>query len=262
MRLPTKIGIDSEGYILNQTAKENIQQEFRPVLNAAISLLKMSLDGNLHSIYIYGSVGRGEAKQGISDLDLNVIVYSFPSTKEKNQLLADTERLVEQYKSAIKVDYSFVQLEEAVSLENKYEWGFWLRHMCSCLHGEDLSKQFERMKPNEKISAALNGNIEQLMGQFRQELQQDQPASKQRKRSMLKRIIRGAYLKINVLDESWSTESGENLNILMHYFPKDPLFQEIRRLQLCEEEISSSELISLIDQFRGWLMASGGMNAL
>ncbi|WP_335870981.1 hypothetical protein [Bacillus sp. 2205SS5-2] len=62
MELPTKMGLNAEGYIINPTAKENVQKQFKPVINAVIDLLRQLLKENLHSIYVYGSIGRGEAK--------------------------------------------------------------------------------------------------------------------------------------------------------------------------------------------------------
>ncbi len=50
------------------------QQDYMPVLLDVIKQLKAGLVDSLHSIYVFGSVARREAKAGMSDLNLTVIV--------------------------------------------------------------------------------------------------------------------------------------------------------------------------------------------
>ncbi|MCM2676626.1 nucleotidyltransferase domain-containing protein [Alkalicoccobacillus plakortidis] len=139
--LPTKIGTDSDGYIINPTSKTYIQDSFRPVVQSFTEMVQELLKNKLHSVYLYGSIGRGEAKVESSDLDLTVIVYSVLNSSEKELIMSRTESLLAETQYIItKVDYDIGFLKQVVALENKYEWGFWLKHMCTCLIGIDLSQ--------------------------------------------------------------------------------------------------------------------------
>ncbi|WP_161603094.1 nucleotidyltransferase domain-containing protein [Amphibacillus jilinensis] len=206
----------------------------------------------LHSIYIYGSVGRGEAVAYKSDLDLTVIVKSPTTLAEKNELNEKTLSLLRRHKEIIKIDYDIGESKEALAQENLYEWGFWLRHMCTCIYGEDISTTFPRMKANEKISAALNRDLFKLTDFYRQALNNEN-MPEVTKRTILKRIIRGAYLKINVEDESWSTKVDENLMILQLHFPNEELFEKIKLIKSSDKPIKNSELIEILEKFKLWL---------
>ncbi len=223
MNLPTRIGTDVDGFIINKTAKENVQDEFKAVLEAAKELLFDMFGEKLNSLYVYGSIGRGEAVVNKSDLELTVIVKSPTTLIEKEELNKKTAELLKEHNEIIKIDYDIGERTEALTHENFHEWGFWLRHMCACIYGEDLATNFPKMKPNEKISRALNGDLHSSIDDYLHELTHKN-VSEIKKHTMLKRMIRGAYLTINVKDESWSTKLQENVTILQSYFPDEKVF--------------------------------------
>lgn len=75
LKCPTRLGTDEDGYVINQTSIKHIQPEFETILFKSIELVKEAFDEHLHSIYLYGSIGRGTAVAGESDLDLTVLVH-------------------------------------------------------------------------------------------------------------------------------------------------------------------------------------------
>ncbi|UTR15841.1 nucleotidyltransferase domain-containing protein [Salipaludibacillus sp. LMS25] len=251
LTLPSRKGVDSNGFIINPTGKNNIQPSFKPVLYAVVSLLQELFTEKVHSIYVYGSVGRGEAKEGLSDLDLTVILHSPLTDAETHMLHGATERLLQGFNTISKVDYDLNLYQDVLAKENVYEHGFWLRHMCTCLYGEDLATNFKRMKPNEKVSLALNKNFLQVVSHYRQALLEE-TLSASKKRTILKRMIRGVYLKINVQDESWSTDITENLSIIQHYFPDERLFSDVEHMLHSEEELSQETLLIVVESFLNW----------
>lgn len=64
MKLPTRLGTDEAGYIVNSTSSMSIQVIFRPVTEEVANLLKKQFGEVLHSIYVYSSNGRGTAVVG------------------------------------------------------------------------------------------------------------------------------------------------------------------------------------------------------
>ena len=72
--MSTVTGVDAQGCVLTLD-NVSFQPEFEPLLADVIASLSQSgLDG----IYVYGSVARGEASPGESDLDLSLILLEPP----------------------------------------------------------------------------------------------------------------------------------------------------------------------------------------
>ena len=68
--------LDPEGYIVPEADLANVQPAYRGVPEAAADLLVRELGPRLHSGYLYGSVVRGNAVPGRSDLDLVAVLWT------------------------------------------------------------------------------------------------------------------------------------------------------------------------------------------
>ncbi|MCT4793126.1 MULTISPECIES: nucleotidyltransferase domain-containing protein [Exiguobacterium] len=244
MQLPTRLGTDEAGYIINQTSRMRIQVMYRPVIDEVIGLLKKQFGEVLHSVYVYGSIGRGTAVAGKSDLDLTVIVKE---TVHIDALREETEDLLERHPEIIKVDYDIGILDTVLSPENLYEWGFWIRHVCSCIDGFDLSDQFPDMKPDVRISRALNRDLSVQLRMAHEKLEAGE-MTRIGKRSLVKRMIRGAYLHVNVKDQSFASTIEDSLSILRLYFPENILIEDLAK-STDKMELSDEWLRELLHRY-------------
>lgn len=243
MKRPTRLGTDDAGYVINQTSIRHIQPEFETVLFKAIELVKEACDEQLHSIYLYGSIGRGTAVSGQSDLDLTVLVYE---DVDATELVEQTEQLLTEHPEVIKIDYDIGRLDVALDPANRFEWGFWLRHLCTCVDGEDVSTRFPRMKPDDRVSEALNQDLVSSIEAAKSKLFRGQ-MSHLEKRSIVKRVIRGWYLTINVKDESFATTVEACLAILQLYFPEDQRVAQGEAL-LRQDDITNQQLLDYLNE--------------
>ncbi|VXC00567.1 DNA polymerase beta domain protein region [Exiguobacterium sp. 8H] len=243
MKRPTRLGTDDAGYVINQTSIHHIQPEFETVLFKAIELVKEAFDEQLHSIYLYGSIGRGTAVAGQSDLDLTVLVHE---DVDATELVEQTEQLLMQHPEVIKIDYDIGRLDVALDPANRFEWGFWLRHLCTCVDGEDVSIQFPRMKPDVRVSEALNQDLISSIEAAKSKLLRGQ-MSHLEKRSIVKRVIRGWYLTINVKDESFAATVEACLAILKLYFSEDPRVEQGEVL-LRQDDITNQQLLDYLNE--------------
>ncbi len=72
-------GLDTQGYIEREGSLGRIPPAFRPVVAAARDRLLDVYGGRLNSAYLYGSIPRGTARVGRSDLDLLVVTRREPT---------------------------------------------------------------------------------------------------------------------------------------------------------------------------------------
>lgn len=251
MQFPTRLGVDPAGYILNQTSTQKIHPVYRELLNQILAMLKRCAGAKLHSVYIYGSVGRGEAVQGISDIDLTVLLSSPLLPQEKVLLDRETAALIRLNPLVPKVDYDMGVVAEVLRQENQFYWGFWLKHVCSCIYGEDLSVKWPRMKPDIRICQAMNQDLMETLADYRKAILEKETDA-YTLQSILKRIVRGAYCYVAVSDESWSTDIHKNLQILQHYFPNEVYFEEIEAVFLLQKPLITEEVLTYLDYFIAW----------
>lgn len=251
MNFPTQIGTNREVYIINYTSKDNISLNYLSILEELIKLLKQDLNDKLHSIYVYGSVGRGEAILGKSDIDLTIVLNSQPTDEELEKLNNHKNKFLEENRIIHKIDFDIGTLNDVLKEENLYYWGFWIKHICTCIYGEDLSINFPKMKPDIKICQSLNQDVISSLINYKNNIIKNE-ADSNILISALKRIIRGAYCLVSVMDKSWITKIDDMIIVLNYYFPSETSFKEMDLMLKNKEEITSKQVLKLIDYFITW----------
>ena len=61
--------VDSEGYVINPASLEKVQEDWRPVIDDITEGYKKIFGYKLTQVYIRGSVAKGQAVPGVSDID-------------------------------------------------------------------------------------------------------------------------------------------------------------------------------------------------
>ena len=194
-------GLNHEGFIVNPCKVEYITPDYRKLIDDLLCQLQTCLGDKLHSVYLYGSVARGEARQYQSDLDLS-LVFNQELTEQEQHAVKGIQRTTEQrYDLVTKIDFDPGIIHQVLLPEEKYRWHFWLKHCCCCIYGEDLSRQFAWQKPSLAIAYALNGDLSDFLQQRLGMLNYGSAARVGRE--VAKKILRTVYTIIAVEHGSW-----------------------------------------------------------
>ena len=236
-------GLDSEGFILNNYTPDNIQPEFANVVDATVKGLLEELPGKIHGIYLYGSVARGNAALGQSDLDLSIIM-SEPLTPHDREVLKALQKRVSRLCPEVsKVDFDPGYIEDVLLPKEKYSWQFWLKHCCCCIWGNDLSQQFPLFKPSIEIALALNGDLESFLEQYALD---DCSKNAQHLPKLLgKKLIRSAYYFIAAKDASWYTNLPKCYETAVKYYPEQRKDMDLAYACATGKDVSVEEAFEL-----------------
>ena len=81
MRRP---GLDLDGFIEREGSLERVPSAFEPVVDMARSAIADAFGPEyLHSAYLYGSIPRGTAVPGVSDLDALLVLRGEPAPADR-----------------------------------------------------------------------------------------------------------------------------------------------------------------------------------
>lgn len=135
--------LDKDGFIINDFTIENIQPEYNVILDEAINLVQKALGNILHSIYLRGSVLKGQAVKYLSDIDLVIVV---------NRTLSEEEAInTQEIQNIISDKYSYLnglelwfKTKENIKRNSKIQ--FLLKTQSKCLLGKDITKAFPKCK--------------------------------------------------------------------------------------------------------------------
>lgn len=135
--------LDANGFILNSSIYPIVQKEYEEPIHLTIKYLNEKISDNIHSIYLRGSVAKGIAVHGISDIDLIVLVGKSITSEIKIFLYKDLEKQVCKNFPFIKGIECHDQSLESL---NKASVQFMFKTQCVCIYGEDIIPDLPKFK--------------------------------------------------------------------------------------------------------------------
>src|SRR3989344_7430449 len=101
------LDVDKEGFIVKKASSDKFQEKWKPVIDEVKNAYIEHFGDKLHSIYVRGSVAKGEAVDGISDIDTIALV-----SLSKNHI---NTKWAEDFNLKIVSKYPFVEKVEILA---------------------------------------------------------------------------------------------------------------------------------------------------
>jgi hypothetical protein len=246
------IGLDEQGFIRNDYSVDKIQPEFKPVVDSVVQQLTQRFPEQIDGIYLYGSVPRGTAVVGRSDLDVSIILNT-PITESEQRVFQELSTAIpDRHPEISKIDIDPGYLNNIQKPEELYYWQFWLKHCCCCVWGNDRAISFVKHQPKLSVALALNGDLsvflDQMAGSFSK--MDDEAVAK----IIGKKLVRAAYYFIAAKDGSWYIDLSQCTQAAKEYYPNQQHDIELAYL------FASGALTSKTDAMKLYQRLSGKIN--
>ncbi|MFZ4215111.1 nucleotidyltransferase domain-containing protein [Pantoea endophytica] len=197
------MAIDKNGFI-PLPAFTGFQPAFSPLIADVGHKLEAAMSDLIHSVYVYGSLAEGRAKESVSDLDLTVIYSREPDDLATSELTAIMSGLEQHYPVISKIDIDSGVLDTVMLPANAERWGYWLKHHCICIYGEDLRDHFKPFRPSKSIAIAVNGDFYTVLNGY---ISRMKPSLEPSQRHALQRAAaRKAIRSTNILRDESDTD--------------------------------------------------------
>lgn len=231
-----------------------IQTTFQPVLADVILAFKHKCAKNLHSIYVYGSVAKGTANIGISDLDLCIIFKQ--QLEEQDQIITEIQdNLLHKYPFLPKIDFDIGLLCDVLSEQHKNSWGAWIKFFCTCIYGEDLRSYFKEIEINLQVIKAINQDYAKEVAHYFDALRQNTKNAAEMlnlKKSLIKRMIRLLPLTLSKIDQ-WPLNLNDTVQQAIDNYPEQQNDFQYLLSQLENTQLPDSILIKNLSDIYLWI---------
>lgn len=244
-------GLDHNGFIVSDVSKDKIDDVYVTCIHESIERLKHLFHQHLHSVYLYGSVARGEAIPIKSDLDL-IAMFNTPLSSDKlAELKILSGELSKNYRSLVRdVGIAVAYYDYTVDPSNYYENAL-LKELCVCVYGEDLGERFGPYKLTSEIAIRFNGDIDEVLERTLKRLTTASGEDfKTCTQSFARKLIRTYYSMVMVRFQIWTTRLHEQSEVFLHHFPeKEVIIRTL--LQWIDEPPKDREAVYELFKFEG-----------
>lgn len=135
--------------------KLNIQKEYQDFVDTCIGRILGEFKDKVHSLYMCGSNPTGTARPFSSDADFTLICAN-PADIESDRLATIRQEVLEEYPFVTKIDTTVCSIDNVLHRPN--DWGFWVKIICICVHGEDLGERVPPIVISPKFIIELNAD--------------------------------------------------------------------------------------------------------
>lgn len=246
---------DGEGYFLNPCRLENIHSPWTGAVDWLKDLYLERFSGLIHSIYLRGSVPRGEAIEGVSDLDSLAVLKGDPEQFDYQWVGKALEEFKKKFPFANYVEFDFLPLEGLLEKREYYSSRFILKVLSTCVYGEDLAKKISKIKPSLEISYSLYGNFPEVLLKAKRNIRQAETVGEIKYWCtwVMKRILRtGASLVIE-REGGFSRELYPCYALFIKYYP-ERRSEMHHALELAINPVfRKGVLLKFLDTFGRWM---------
>jgi len=217
------VGLDQDGFIEREGALARVPQAFAPVVDAARAAIRDSFGRDrLHSAYLYGSVPRGTAVPGVSDLDLLLVLHDEPTPADRSRAAILEDALGAQSPQIIGAGIGLVSTAAVLSDLERHDLGWFVACLCTPLIGVDLASQLPRYRPTSLLARETNGDLGDLLPRWRARLAEASTAASRHalSRSVARRIVRTGFTLVMPRWGGWTSDLGESSAAFGRYYPE------------------------------------------
>lgn len=164
-------GLDPYGYFEREGSLGRVQGVFGPVVAAARERIGEAYGQRLHSAYLYGSVPRGTARPGRSDLDLLLALHHEAADEDRDTAEVLARGLDQDFAEIDGVGILLYGKNTLLSEQERDDLGWFLACLCTPLLGADLAEHLPRYRPDSLLARETNGDLAAVLPRWRARLE-------------------------------------------------------------------------------------------
>lgn len=216
-------GLNGDGTIAREGALDRISAAFVPVVAAARARIGDTFDATrLHSAYLYGSVPRGTAVAGVSDLDVLLALHRDPTEADRADAAMLGAALDRAFPQVVGVGIELSGAATLLSELERHDGGFWVACLCTPLLGDDLAEHLPSYRPTSLLARETNGDLALVLPGWRERAARAATDNDYRalSRAVGRRLVRTGFTLVMPRWGGWTSDLDESTEIFAAYYPE------------------------------------------
>ncbi|WP_421106871.1 nucleotidyltransferase [Streptomyces sp. NEAU-S77] len=251
-------GLDRDGTIAREGALDRVPEAFVPVVDAARAHLTGTFGGTrLHSAYLYGSIPRGTATPGVSDLDLQLALHDEPTEADRADATAIETALDRAFPQINGAGILVSSTRLLLSGVERHDAGFFIACLCTPLLGPDLAEQLPRYRPTTLLARETNGDFVRLLPRWRAKVAEATTDAERRSlgRRVGRRTVRTGFTLVMPRWGGWTSDLDQSAELFGRYYPERAAQMRAAASMGRAPSADPAVLGMLIDDLGPWLAA-------
>lgn len=254
---------DAQGFIMNECSLEKISPPWNLVVEEIKSAYLRHLGSTLHSIYLRGSVPRGQAIPGISDVDTFAVVLGDREALDLSWKREFQEFITSKYSFCQGVELTLIPLTDIFQTPRHRPNPIQLliKTQSLCIFGESSREILPGIKPgiDATIQAwTIRRDITKVMEDL-QALENDGTCDERFVQKVcswiMKRILRTGFELVMEREGVYTRDLYPCWEIFSRYYPREKDHMKRALQWAILPETNPGKIRQFLESFGGWLIA-------
>ena len=224
-----------------------IQSEYKEFVDKYIEHLLAEFKGKIHSIYMCGSVPKGTATPFKSDADFTIVCAN-PREIDYERISNIKDRLLEEYPVLTKIDTIICSIDDVLS--KPHEWGFWVKIICVCIHGDDIGEKVPPIIISPAFILDLNTETKEEVNRVHRSLSNasDDVLKNRYIKGYSKRLMRALYSLVLENTGIWEDDIIKMKNAILKYCEIDSDLVEYLYACYLDSNVPVEEFLGIAEE--------------
>ncbi|MFF4652941.1 nucleotidyltransferase [Streptomyces sp. NPDC001380] len=251
-------GLDGDGCIVREGSLDRVGPEFAPAVDAARTrIAEVFGPDRLRSAYLYGSVPRGTAVPGTSDLDLLLALRGAPTPADRADAAALESGIDAAFPQVDGVGVLLFDTAVLLSELERYDLGWFTACLCTPLLGDDLAALLPRYRPTALLARETNGDLALALPGWRARAAAARTDTERRalSRGVSRRLVRSGLTLVMPRWGSWTSDLDASAEVFGRYYPARAAAMRLAAATARTPTADPAVLSALLDGLAPWLAA-------
>ncbi|QMU75148.1 nucleotidyltransferase domain-containing protein [Streptacidiphilus sp. PB12-B1b] len=219
-------GLDHEGCFLREGSLSRVPAAFAPVVEAVRARITAAFGPpggpRLHSAYLYGSIPRGTAIPGVSDLDLLLAFRQEPSEDDRSAVRALNAEVDAAFPQIDGVGTLAYGVDTLLSELERNDLGWFVSRLCTPLLGDDLSDRLPRYRPTSLLARETNGDLAEFLPRWRARATAPDATEADLlalSRGASRKTVRTGFTLVMPRWNGWTSDLSRSAEVFAQYYP-------------------------------------------
>ncbi|WUH91048.1 nucleotidyltransferase domain-containing protein [Streptomyces sp. NBC_00433] len=252
-------GLAPDGTIVREGALSKVPAAYARLLDETRDRIRAAFPAErLHSAYVYGSIPRGTARAGRSDLDLLVVLREPPTAADRSTADRVEAGLDADFDVIDGVGLLLSDVGTLLSELERFDLGFFVACLCTPLLGEDLAGALPRYVPDGLLARETNGDLGLALARW---VERAAAARTEAERSALcrgaaRRIVRTGFTLVMPRWGGWTSELALQAEVFATYYPSRGVDMRRAAVWARTPTADPAALSLLLGELAPWLTAT------
>lgn len=215
-------GLDRDGYFVREGSLERVSAQFAPVVAALDARVTEHFGPDrLHGSYLFGSIPRGTAVAGVSDLDALIALRDEPTDDDHAAARAIEGALDTAFPQIDGAGLLVFGVDRLLSELERYDMGWFVACLCTPLSGMDLATGLPRYRPTSLLARETNGDLCQSLPGLREKAAAATTQAERNRltRTVARRLVRTGFTLVMPRWGGWTSDLARSAEVFGHYYP-------------------------------------------